>query len=469
MKDVEKYSGEVSINELISYLIKDVYPNFPEFVNLLGGIEKCEKLLYENIKSIERIPKKCESGELARYNIVSKSILVFSEDKFDIDFIKKNKKVQHILVHESIHAVLNRTKGRKHKETGCSSKCTANKRKVNNSMRNRISFGKEKNFIMGIYTYIKFMRAIDDKAIGDALNEGLTVWITEKMLGGRYEGPVYPLERGFIQTINDLKGVKETLKIAKGNINEIADALNMNEEQCIFFMKSFDIATYALRELNECEVYSNIDEKTEKLIRYYEVFFGGVQRDFIDCFVIPEIKRKVDNEGLTKENLCLICKISGRFRAFNEWSKFEGHVEHPDSEESFNVFESYKVRKFAEFSNNTDVNNLQDKDIIYIKSLFDYIMEFNSEELKEIFNQDFYKKLCSRALRIRREMEARQAVIYGESISMEELAKRILKSHKITSSEVKENRATRRAMKRKKQKQHRKEMKTKKSDSSIAK
>ena len=122
MKEVEEYiDNEISVQELITFLVDEVYPNYTPFMNLFGNNpDRMKEILKSNISSIRRIPIDKKDGVAARYSLVYKEIHLCSKNKLSIEDIRKDNDMMHIVVHESIHAILVNARQKDLIITGCS-------------------------------------------------------------------------------------------------------------------------------------------------------------------------------------------------------------------------------------------------------------------------------------------------------------------------------------------------------------
>lgn len=462
MKDVkdEVIKNEVTVKELVEFLTNDMYPNYKPLIDMFGGVEEIKEILYKNIKSIKRINKDVDAGEYAWYDPKKREITIVLKQKIDIDTIKKDNTLKNTIVHESIHAIFAEIKGKRNIRTGCDSINKSNISKIRGVMSGFVKYEGKKSLFKNILNRERFFKLIGDKRVGDGLNEGITVWLTKKIVGTDVEDKaIYPLEEALVEIIEELKGEKEVLKIAKGDYSKIAQMFNLTENGLILFLKSFDVAARSYANIGEFENPNEISEKDEMFIYFFNIFWPKAQDIFVNAFVIPELERKMKDEGITINNLDLLCRISGRLRGIHEFTKFNGANEQSRGEKGFKIFEEYKINKFIEYSNNVDVDNLSEVDILNIKQLFDYVLLYCDKESASKINMQFYKKVNEQDRFIRQKINIANALVNGSTTGLDDIAKNIIKSRKVLPSDVTENRAARRAAKkaaRKKDKQDRK-------------
>ena len=375
MKEVEEYiDNEISVQELITFLVDEVYPNYTPFMNLFGNNpDRMKEILAANISSIRRIPIDKKDGVAARYSLVNKEIHFCSKNKLSIEDIRKDNDMMHIVVHESIHAILVNARQKDLIITGCSTNGKKNKKVIRGVFNEFIKLKSTKGFLRRFLMKENFYRRIDDTSLGDGFNEGFTVWLTEKILGTEMSREAYPLEKYYIETISELIGEEETLKIADGDFHKIGQMLNMKDGDVVLCLKSFDIASKEFAAIDACEDIENPGDETSRSIESFDTFYGIAQFGFINGFVIPEYQKKVEQEGLDFKNLEKLCYIVSRFKGINETTKFRRENFVPQGQETYMMLEDFLEEKFIEYSNITDINALSDTEVMDINSIYDYI------------------------------------------------------------------------------------------------
>ena len=375
MKEVEEYiDNEISVQELITFLVDEVYPNYTPFMNLFGNNpDRMKEILRANIGSIRRIPKEKKDGVAARYNITNKEIHFYSKNKLSIDDIRKNNDMMHIFVHESLHAILINARQKDLIITGCSANGKKNKKVIRGVFNDFFRLESKKGFLRRFLMKENFYRRIGDTYLGDGLNEGFTVWLTEKILGTEMSREAYRLEKYYVETIAELIGEEKTLKIADGDFHEIGKMLNMKDGDIVFFLKSLDIASSELAAIDASGDINNPGYETNRSMGLFDTFHGAAQFGFINGFIIPEYQKKIEKDGLDFKNLEKLCYIVSRFKGINEIAKFGKSDFVPKGQETYMMLEDYLEEKFIEFSNNTDISTLSDTEVMDINSIYDYI------------------------------------------------------------------------------------------------
>ena len=216
---------------------------------------------------------------------------------------------------------------------------------------------------------------INDKNIGDGLNEGFTVWLTEKIIGTSMSKEAYTLEKIYIETIAELKGEKETIKIAGGNYNEIAELLNMSMGDFIIFVKSLDIASAEFSRIDTASDYENPSERTKIDMETFNLFHGSAQCIFIKEFIIPEFEERIEKEGLTFKNIESLCYIVSNFKGINETSKFGKDNYEPQGQQMYLDLENYLRAQCIDYSNEVNLDELSDIEIMDTHSIYDFVFD----------------------------------------------------------------------------------------------
>jgi len=362
--------NEISVDELIDFLVNEIYPNYPQLMKLFNNDEeKVRGILKKNIKVIKRKSIHNEYGISAMYNVVTGEILIYSKEKIDIESLRNNNDLKHTIVHETIHALLKRTLGINHYVTGCSSNGQCNKKIIRGFFKDAFHLEGCDNVLKKLIAKKLFFMRINDENIGDGINEGFTVWLTEKLIGSKMSKDPYSFERTYIDTIERIKGEDSVLKFASGNYKEIADVLNMSEVDSLFFLKSIDIASSEINRVNP----ENQDYETKHSMWLFDSFQTAAQEMFVDNFLIPEYVKKLENDGVNCSTLEALCYILSGFRGIYEMSKSDDEEAKPMCEKSYKKIERLLSKTFIKYSYIAVGDNFSVDEIICLYGIYDYI------------------------------------------------------------------------------------------------
>lgn len=202
------------------YLIKFVKKvlNGCDLFTTVYGTDFVKQKLDANLEKVYTdIYSNTKGGE---YHRADSSITIYKNSKYQksltIADIKKNWELQQIILHESIHAIFERTK----------EECEA--------------FGIES----GTGTSEVYNNGTE---LGRGLNEGLTEWIAEK---AGYKARAYSSEVNLIRMLELAIGEEAVMQLAKGNIRgNVAQLLQMSEEDCVQILAQADY-------VYQCEQYN---------------------------------------------------------------------------------------------------------------------------------------------------------------------------------------------------------------------
>lgn len=195
------YNQEVK--KKISQFIEQQLNEYEAFEKVYGK-EFARKKLKKNIRSV--YTNEQGTAWAGYYNRINKALTICEEGKngtmLTIEDILNDRKISHVATHEALHAILNRKEDR---GTGI--------------LSNRIDN-------TGHY-----------REIGRGANEGLTEWMCSKL---GYNDIRYETETNYINQLEQAIGEKNVLRMGKGNFNEMAQILNLNQEELIEFFSKID-------------------------------------------------------------------------------------------------------------------------------------------------------------------------------------------------------------------------------------
>lgn len=195
------YNQEVK--EKISQFIEQQLNEYEAFEKVYGK-EFARKKLKKNIRSV--YTNEQGTAFAGYYNVTDKALTICEEGRngtmLTMEDILNDRKISHVATHEALHAILNR---KEDKGTGI--------------LSNRIDN-------TGHY-----------REIGRGANEGLTEWMCSKL---GYNDIRYETETNYINQLEQAIGEKNVLRMGKGNFNEMAQILNLNQEELIEFFSKID-------------------------------------------------------------------------------------------------------------------------------------------------------------------------------------------------------------------------------------
>lgn len=191
--------------EIRQYLIDFVEKVLNEceaFTNVYGK-DFVRKRLEENLKKVY-IDTSSSNFNTGLYDMENHSITIFvsnnSEKSLTITDIENNKKLKHMILHESIHAIFRRT--------------------LEECQEFNIEGG------TGILEFYK-----NNQELGRGVNEGLTEWICQK---AGYGEQAYTAEKNIIKILELAIGEDAVMQLANGDIKgNVAQLLQMSKVECL--------------------------------------------------------------------------------------------------------------------------------------------------------------------------------------------------------------------------------------------
>lgn len=481
----EVFENEIPINELIEYVAEEVFQKFPEFCALYESNDEIKKILKKRVTSIERRKTNYKSREIknspAEYSCGQNKIIIYTDKPVTMNHIKNDYKWKSIFTHEFVHAVTDRTKNKKYYQVGCSHSGKKNKLIIFKELVLSFIFLPGKNIIKKTKELFKKLKYMSSYNLGDALNEGLTTWITEKMVPDisiDSELEAYPWEKNFINSIEEILGTKETLDIIRCDYKDIAKKFGISKLNSISLIRYMDIASCMSDKLENNDSSESNSEEYRKRAQIYYTFGGMAQKFFIEKVFIPKsyenFAASINNKSTSLYDLSNLYNTMQKYKNyiciedFSAEEVLDSYTYKTLYEETFNKFECYVKDVFIAFSKHTEVCNLTDEEIINIKKIYDYIFKNDEEKLK--INTEFYKFITDKAKII--ENQQKVIVATNESkvfvpgspaingISFKDIAGNAIKKNNISTTDIilsrRERRAVERANKKKEQKQRRK-------------
>lgn len=186
--------------------------------------------------------------------------------------IENNKKLKHLILHESIHAIFKRTK----------EEC----KKIN------IEDG------TGVLEFYN-----NGQELGRGFNEGLTEWICQK---AGYGEKSYPAEKDIIKILELALGEETVMKFCKGDIREnVAKILKMNEAESIQLMTLVDKIYQDEKTISEKEKV-NCDQEIIELDKN----ISNVESILFDKYFKDEIESAINTNDLSEETMQRLYELS---------------------------------------------------------------------------------------------------------------------------------------------------------------
>lgn len=471
----EVFENEISVNELIEYIVDEIFPKFPEFCSLFESSDEIKKILRKRVTSIERrktnYKDRVSENSCACYNPKDNKVIFYADKPITINDIKNSYTWKNTFTHEFIHAATDKTKDDKYFEVGCSSRGKKNKFIIFKEMVSSLRFIPGKSIvekIKNMFEKLKYMSSCD---LGDALNEGLTTWITDKMVPYvKTDSDTYPWEKNFIDSIEEILGTEQTLDLIRCDYKKIAKKFDISKSESIFLMRYMDITSYISKKVYNSDTKEKEPEEYKKYVETYYNFGGVAQKFFIESVFIPRSFERIVNSINNGK-----ASVHDLINLYNTMQKFENCIFIEDFvvedvldsyshktfyEETFDNFEKYLKIIFIAFSDHVDVSKYTDEEIFNTKRIYDYLFKKTEERSK--INTEFYKFITDRSKKIEIKqkvmtaMNESKVIVPGSpamnGISFKDLACSVAKKSNISTSDVTLSRRERRALERKNKK-----------------
>lgn len=188
------------------------------------------------------------------YDMENSSITIFSSNEssrpLTIADIENNKKLKHMILHESIHAIFRRTK----------EECQA--------------YGIEDG--TGVLEFYK-----NNQELGRGFNEGLTEWICQK---AGYGEQAYSAEKGIMKILELAIGEDAVMQLANGDIKgNIAELLKMSKAESLQTIALVDNIYHNEQRVSEQMVLESEDIELDKSVSHLEaILFEKYFKDEIE-------------------------------------------------------------------------------------------------------------------------------------------------------------------------------------------
>lgn len=312
-------------------------------------------------KNLEKVYTDISSSNpnTALYDMENSCITIFSENNLDklltVDDIENNKKLKHLILHESIHAIFRRTK----------EECQ--------------EFGIEDG--TGILEFYS-----NEQELGRGFNEGLTEWICQK---AGYGEQSYDSEKGIIKILELAIGEEAVMNLAKGDIKgNVAKILQMNEVECLQVMALVDNIYQNERKIHELGEMNSDNENIE-----LDKSISNVESILFEKYFKNEIEIALNTKNLSEEimqrlydlSFCINGGKTAGSRAFT--SKLPLRLKNELYPE---ILKKQQKTFIEQWKNSRQAENEQkrvDLPVKYKKSWFQKLKEAIKKKLKKETNQ----------------------------------------------------------------------------------
>lgn len=312
-------------------------------------------------KNLEKVYTDISSSNpnTALYDMENSCITIFSENNLDklltVADIENNKKLKHLILHESIHAIFRRTK----------EECQ--------------EFGIEDG--TGILEFYS-----NEQELGRGFNEGLTEWICQK---AGYGEQSYDSEKGIIKILELAIGEEAVMNLAKGDIKgNVAKILQMNEVECLQVMALVDNIYQNERKIHELGEMNSDNENIE-----LDKSISNVESILFEKYFKNEIEIALNTKNLSEEimqrlydlSFCINGGKTAGSRAFT--SKLPLRLKNELYPE---ILKKQQKTFIEQWKNSRQAENEQkrvDLPVKYKKSWFQKLKEAIKKKLKKETNQ----------------------------------------------------------------------------------
>ena len=340
--------------EIKQYLINFVEKtlNECEVFKKVYGVDFVRKKLETNLEKVYINISNCDSNT-ALYDMENSSITIFSNKPLDILDIENNKKLKHLILHESIHAIFRRTR----------EECK--------------KIGIEDG--TGVLEFHN-----NNQEIGRGFNEGLTEWICQK---AGYGQQAYMAEKNIIRILELAIGEDAVMQLANGDIKgNVAQLLKMSKVECLQMIALVD-NVYQNEEKTSMETHTILDNKSreelDKNISHLETIL--FEKYFKDDIELAQKTENISEEIMQHLYDLVFCINGGETIASKDFTsrlalKFKNQI-YPE------ILKRYQKEIVEQIKNSRQAKNEDEKidlPVPYKKSWF--------QRLKEAIKSKFIKK-----------------------------------------------------------------------------
>lgn len=320
------------IRNYIIQFVEDTLNSCEAFTNVYGKDFVKNRLKLNLDKVI--IDVSTDNSNTGFYDMDSSNIILFlngiSGQTITIEDIKNNKKLQHSILHESIHAIFKRTK----------EECE--------------HYGIESG--TGILEFYK-----NGTELGRGLNEGLTEWICQK---AGYGNSAYMSEKNIVRMIELAIGEESVMKLANGHIKgNIANLLQMTEQECVRNLIHID-------NINRIEMNPNLEDYEAKLDKSITDF----ETIIFEKYFREEIENLQNSQELSAEDVS---------RLFDLFFSIKGGVTIDDSSSFPLKFKNEIYPQLLRRNQKKKTQEISSLPVVYKKSLFQKIKAYIRGKFKK--------------------------------------------------------------------------------------
>lgn len=343
--------------EIKQYLINFVEKtlNECELFKKVYGEDFVRKKLETNLEKVYINISNCNS-DTALYDMENSSITIFSNKPLDIFDIENNKKLKHLILHESIHAIFRRTREECEK--------------------------------FGIEDGTGVLEFQNNQEIGRGFNEGLTEWICQK---AGYGQQAYMAEKNIIRILELAIGEDAVMQLANGDIKgNVAHLLKMSKVECLQMIALVD-NVYQNEEKTSMETYTIPDNKSreelDKNISHLETIL--FEKYFKDDIELAQKTENISEETMKHLYDLAFCINGGETIASKEFTsrlalKFKNKI-YPE------ILKRYQEKFVEQVRRNRQIKNEYKKTtfpIPYKKNWFQKLKETIKSKFIQWSNQD---------------------------------------------------------------------------------
>lgn len=346
--------------------IRQYLMNFVE--RTLNGCEAFSKVYGKDFvrkrleKNLEKVYTDISSSNsnTALYDMDNSCITIFSVNNsvksLTVADIENNKKLKHLILHESIHAIFRRTK----------EECQ--------------EFGIEDG--TGILEFYS-----NGQELGRGFNEGLTEWICQK---AGYGEQSYDSEKNIIKILELAIGEEAVMELAKGDIRgNVAKILQMKKVECLQLMAFVDNIYQNERKIHEIGEINSDNENIE-----LDKSISNVESILFEKYFKDEIETALNTRKLSEETMQRLYDLSfcingGKTTGSRAvTSKLPLRFKYEIYPELFKQYQKAFIEQWRDSRQAENEQKRVDLPVPYKKRWFQKLKEAIKKKLKKETNQD---------------------------------------------------------------------------------
>lgn len=323
------------------------------------GKDFVRKRLEKNLEKVYTDISSSNSNK-ALYDMDNSCITIFSGNNsiksLTVADIENNKKLKHLILHESIHAIFRRTK----------EECQ--------------EFGIEDG--TGILEFYN-----NGQELGRGFNEGLTEWICQKVGYGEQS---YDSEKNIIKILELAIGEEAIMELAKGDIRgNVAKILQMKKVECLQLMALVDNIYQNERKIHEIGEINSDNENIE-----LDKSISNVESILFEKYFKDEIETALNTRNLSEETMQRLYDLSfcingGKttgYRAFK--SKLPLRFKYEIYPELLKQHQKAFIEQWRDSRQAENEQKRVDLPVPYKKSWFQKLKEVIKKKFKKDSNQN---------------------------------------------------------------------------------